>query len=79
MVPFQKERILVGTYNKLNIKKFGLCKILKKRDSKNPYEVDFPSRINFYHVFNISHLKKYHEGGIEDGMIKNSAKLQHLL
>ena len=66
MVHLQKEQFRVGTYNKLKMKKFGPCKILKKHDSGNAYEVELPSELNISPVFNISDLTEYHEGGVED-------------
>src|SRR5271156_275823 len=66
MVHLWKERFLVGTYNKLKMKKFGPCKILKKHDSGNSYEVELPTELNISLVFNISDLIEYHEGGVED-------------
>ena len=52
MVHLRKERFLVGTYNKLKMKKFGPCKILKRHDSGNGYEVEFPTKLNISSIFN---------------------------
>ena len=46
MVHLRKDHFLVGTYNKLKMKKFGPCKIVKRNDSGNAYEVEFPAKLN---------------------------------
>ena len=46
MVHLRKEHFPVGTYNKLKMKKFGPCKIVKRHDSGNAYEVEFPVELN---------------------------------
>ena len=46
MVHLRKEHFLVGTYNKLKMKKFGPCKIVKRHDFGNTYEVDLPVELN---------------------------------
>lgn len=48
------------------MKKFGSCKILKKHDSGNAHEVELLDEIHISHVFNISDIIEYHEGGIEE-------------
>ena len=63
MVHLRKENFLVGTYNKLKMKKFGPCKILKRHDSGNAYEVELLTKLNISLVFNILDLKKFYEGG----------------
>ena len=40
MVHLKKGRFYIGTYNKLKMKKFEPCKILKNFDSDNFYEVE---------------------------------------
>ena len=66
MVHLRKERFPVGTYNKLKMKKSGPCKIMKRHDSGNAYEVEFPAELNSSPVFNISDLTEYYEGGDGD-------------
>ena len=66
MVHLRKEHFLVGAYNKLKMKKFGSCKIVKRHDSGNAYEVELPAELNISLVFNISDLTEYYEGGDGD-------------
>lgn len=66
VVHLRKERFLIGAYNKLSMKKFGPCKIMKKHDIGNAYEVELPSELNISLLFNILELIEYHEGGVED-------------
>ena len=53
MVHLRREIFLVGIYNKIIIKKFEPCKIVKKHDSRNAYEVDLPTELNISPIFNI--------------------------
>ena len=48
------------------MKKFGPCKIVKRHDSRNAYEVELPTKLNISPVFNISNLTKFYEGGDGD-------------
>ena len=61
MVHFKKGILLVGTYSKLKMKTFGPCKILKKFDSGNAYEVELSDDMDISPIFNFSNLYKYHE------------------
>ena len=69
MVHLRKEYFLVGTYNELKMKNFGLCKIVKRYDSRNAYEVELLFELNISSVFNILDLIEYYEGGDGDDII----------
>ena len=69
MVYLRKDHFLVGTYNKLKMKKFGPCKIVKMHDFGNAYEVELPTKLNISPVFNISDLTECYEGGDSDEVV----------
>ena len=69
MVHLRKERFLVGTYNKLKMKKCGPYKILKKHESGNAYEVELPDGIHICPIFNITNLTEYHDDGADEGLM----------
>ena len=52
MVHLKKGRFPIGIYSKLRMKKFGPCKILKKFDSGNAYEVELPTDMDISPIFN---------------------------
>lgn len=66
MVYLRKGRFSVGTYNKLKMRKFGYCKILRKFDSGNTKEDELPEDMDISPIFNIAKLNKYHEAESND-------------
>ena len=66
IVHLRKEHFSVGTYNKLKMKKFGPCKIVKRHDYGNAYEVELLVELNISLAFNILDLKEFYEGGDRD-------------
>lgn len=62
MVHLRKKHFLVGTYNKIKMKKFGPCKIVERHDFGNAYEVELSVELNISLVFNILDLTEYYGG-----------------
>jgi hypothetical protein len=54
----RKESFPRGTYNKLNMKKIGPCKILMKFDA-NAYGIELPNGVVILPIFNVSDLYPY--------------------
>ena len=79
MVYLRKKLFPVGTYNKLKMKKFGPCKILKKHDLGNPYEVELPDGIHIYPIFNITDLTEYHDDGADEELMMEPCSISTLM
>ena len=79
MVHLQKECFPVGTCNKMKMKKFVPCKIVKRHDSGNAYEVELPAELNISPIFNILDLTEFYEGGDGDELKISSGVFWQLL
>lgn len=61
MIHLKKNRFPVGTYNKLKMRNFEPCKILKKFDSGNAYEVELLEDMDISPIVNIIDIFNYFE------------------
>jgi hypothetical protein len=72
LVHLRKERFPRGTYNKLNMKNIGLCKILRKFDA-NAYKIELPDDVGILPIFNVLGMYPYRKDDI--GISKDQEKI----
>ena len=74
MVHLKKGRFSVRTYSKLKMKKFCPCRILRKFDNGNAYEVKLSDDMDISPIFNVVDMYKYHESDDEVFVSKDYTK-----
>ena len=86
MVHLKKGRSPIGTYSKLQMRNFGPCKILRKFDSGNAYEVELLDDMDISPIFNVADLHEYYEFEDDDEVFvtndypkKQTEEVEHIL
>jgi len=88
MTNLRKDKFPRGTHSKLNYKKIGPCRILRKIYD-NAYKFELPEYFDIYPIFNVVDLYSFHEGDDDDEYtmtkwkkkipIKQVEELEHVL
>ena len=66
MVQLKKGRFPVGIHSKLKMRNFQPCKILRKFNSGNAYEVELPDDMDISPIFHVVDLHEYYESKDDD-------------
>ena len=80
LIPLKKKnRFQIGTYRKIKIKRFDACKILRKFNNRNCFEVELRKEMDISPIFNIVDIFEYFQldGKLEDNLYYPKKKKEH--
>ena len=76
MIHLKKFKFSIGMYSKLNIKKFDSCKVFRRFDSGNAYEVKLLDDMGISPIFNVVDFYEYYEFDEEIVVLSDHPKKQ---